>query len=94
MKIDYSTIFHIADDGVYYVDGVIPYDSLIPDEKGFHGEQTYQNGEFCVRLYSNAEICIVFPTSSFGKEDALKKARAKSCSLVLFLKEKGVIIKN
>lgn len=95
MKIDYSAIFHVADDGIYHTDGVIFYSRLIADENGFHGEQIYQNGEFRVILYSTEEICVSFPASSFGLgENALKNARVKSCSFTLFLKGKGVNVKT
>ena len=92
--IDFSTIFRIANDGVYYDGGIVEFDKLSPDKNGYFGKEDYCNGEFAITFYSTQEK-IVFPVSRFGVgENALKGARAKSGSCLIFLKEVGIKIKE
>ena len=92
--VDFSTIFRIASDGIYYEDGVIKFEKMLPDENGYFGKEDYFNGEFTITFYSTKDK-IVFPVCHFGSgENALKGARAKSGSCLIFLKEVGIKIKE
>ncbi|MBE5743018.1 MAG: hypothetical protein E7360_06885 [Clostridiales bacterium] len=95
MKIDYTQIFRIGDDGIYFNGGEFRYLDITVDENGFSGEQNFENGEFTVRFYSKTEFTVLFKVNSFGKgENAVKLARAKLGSFLLFLQEKSIIIKK
>ena len=92
--VDFSTIFRIASDGIYYSDGVIQFENIKPNENGYFGEIDYFNGEFTITFYSTQDK-IVFPISCFGNgENALKGARAKCGSCLIFLSEVGIKIKE
>ena len=84
IKIDFSSIFRISKEGIYYADGFFSFENLIADE----------NGEFLISFYS-VKAQIVFSISRFGVgEDAVKKARAKSGSCLIFLREAGIKVKE
>ena len=93
-RIDFLSIFRICEEGIYYADGLLSFKELKPDDKGYFGKEEYENGEFRITFYSTLEQ-IIFPVSHFGiGENALKSARAKSGSCLIFLKEFGVLIKE
>ena len=46
MKIDYSAIFRIGEDGIYHTGGTVLYSSITADKDGFSGEERYFDGEF------------------------------------------------
>ena len=94
-KIDFSLIFNIADDGIYYDGGKLSFSDLKKDKDGFWGEEIYQDGEIKIIFHSTLDE-IVFPISRFDalKTDALKNAKAKSGSCALFLMQKGIKIKT
>ncbi|MBQ7372989.1 MAG: hypothetical protein IJW64_00260 [Clostridia bacterium] len=94
-KIDFSLIFNIADDGIYYDGGKLSFSDLKMGEDGFYGEELYENGEIKIVFYSTLDE-IVFPFSRFDslKTDALKNAKAKSGSCALFLLQRGIKIKT
>ena len=94
IKIDFSSIFRISKEGIYYADGFFSFENLIADENGWYGEERYENGEFLISFYS-VKAQIVFSISRFGVgEDAVKKARAKSGSCLIFLREAGIKVKE
>ena len=41
--VDFSTIFRIASDGIYYEDGVIKFEKILPDENGYFGQEDFFN---------------------------------------------------
>lgn len=92
--IDFSHIFRICNDGIYYDGGFFSFKDLVAGENGFFGEETYENGEFKIVFYS-ADYQIKFPLSAFSKsENPLKEARAKSGSCSLHLSANGILIKE
>lgn len=91
--VEFDKIFHIKDDCIYYVDGEIEFNSL-KKVGGFHGEVKLDNGEFAVLFYDFDQTKVVFPFSKFGQgQNAVKSARAKCGSFVLFLEDVGLDIK-
>ena len=95
MKIDYSAIFRIGEDGVYHTGGKVFYSDLMEDLDGFHCEEKYTDGEFQIVFFGERQIILSFPVSSFGGgENGFKLARAKCGSCVLFLKNQGLNIKE
>ena len=93
-RIDFSEIFRIAEDGIYYYGGKISF-SGIAEKDGYHGEEKLTDGEFVIELNCDKSTLIVFPFKSFGQgQSAVSSARAKCGSCSLFLKQVGIIIKT
>ena len=93
-KIDFSSIFRICDEGIFYEDGVLFFKDLTADDCGYFGKEDYQNGEFRITFYKT-DYQIVFPVAYFGVgENAVKSARAKCGSCLTFLLEFGILIKE
>jgi hypothetical protein len=91
--IEFDKIFHIADDGIYYVDGEIKF-STIKEIGGFHGEAKLDDGAFVVIFYDCEQTTVVFPFSKFGQgQNAVKDARAECGSFILFLENEGLRVK-
>ena len=94
IRIDFSKIFRIAEDAIYYDGGKI-FLSDILEKDGYHGEEKLADGEFVIELNCAKPTVIAFPFSSFGQgQSAIANARAKCGSCSLFLKQVGVIIKT
>ena len=94
IRIDFSEIFRIAEDGIYYESGKISFNDII-EKGGYHGEEKLVDGEFVIELNGTEKIMIAFPFSSFGQgQSAVTSARAKCGSCSLFLKQAGINIKS
>lgn len=92
--VDFSKIFRIEKTCIYHTDGQIDLCAL-QEKDGYNGEEILSNGEFLIRLFDNEQTAISFPISSFGVgESAVAKARAKSGTCALFLKQVGVNVKS
>lgn len=92
--IEFDKIFHIANDGIYYVDGEVKF-STLKEVDGFCGEVKLEDGAFVVSFYDNEQTNVVFPFSKFGQgQNAVKGARAKCGSFILFLGDKGLSVKS
>ena len=62
---------------------------------GFCGEVKLEDGAFVVSFYDNEQTNVVFPFSKFGQgQNAVKGARAKCGSFILFLEDKGLSVKS
>ena len=95
MKIDYSAIFRIGEDGIYHTGGTVLYSSITADKDGFSGEERYFDGEFQIVFYGERQVILSFTVNSFGGgENGFKLARAKCGSCALFLKNQGLKIKE
>ena len=94
IRIDFSKIFRIAEDAIYYDGGKISFSDIL-EKDGYHGEEKLADGEFVIELNGTEKIMIAFPFSSFGQgQSAIANARAMCGSVSLFLKQVGVIIKT
>ena len=92
-KIDYSEILFLSEDGIHYNEEVLPYSNVLLDEKGFSGEQRYENGEFLLWIYSKENFVVSFSISKFGSgEFAKKSAYSECCRLSTYLELKGLKI--
>jgi hypothetical protein len=95
MTIDYSQIFRIGEDGIYYQGGITLYFEFCKDKDGFAGEQIFCDGKFLVKFYSQSDFTVEFNINSFKNEvNRIKSAREKCSSFLLFLEEKGVFVKS
>ena len=95
MRIDYSKIFRISNDGIYYDGGVFYYEKIIKDVDGFSGQTEFSNGEFTLSFYDDSNFTVVFSINSFSEKlTATTQARAKLGSFILFLQEKNLKIKS
>ena len=79
MTIDYSQIFRIGEDGIYYQDGITFYFEFCKDKDGFAGERIFCDGKFLVKFYSQSNFTVEFNINSFKNE--IDKINNQSSSL-------------